>query len=115
MSRMDEDPTPEELDAYEMSQVLNTFAAEFDTLCTERHAKGASEYGEITFLGNDVLRMMLEELADTVNYCRMQAVKLMLLQSRLEAEVLPNADDDGQVSLGWQAFKGTKPQGWGRG
>jgi hypothetical protein len=107
-----DEPTQDELDAYELSQLLNQHAAEFDLLCQERHAKGAQEYGEITFLGNDVVRMLLEEMADVVNYCRMQAVKLLILQNRLETEVLPDATDDGEVNLGWQAFKGTKPTGW---
>ena len=110
----DDEASAEELDAYELSQVLNQAAATFDKLCQERHQEGAQEYGEITFLGNDVVRMLLEELADTANYCKMQAVKLIILQSRMEGEVLPKVSDqnNGEVQLGWQAFKGTKETGW---
>lgn len=107
------EPTQAELDAYELAQVLNQAAATFDQLCQERHAEGAERYGEITFLENDVLRMLLEELADTANYCKMQAVKLIILQSRFEAEVLPQLTEDQRVDLGWQSFKGTKDVGWG--
>lgn len=85
----------------------------FDTLCQERHKKGQEEYGSFTFLGNDVVRMMMEELADTANYCRMQFIKLLLLQQALEEEVtdkLGNSDDS--ITIGVKAFKGTGETGW---
>lgn len=99
--------------------MLNDAAAAFDKLCQERHAVGQERYGELTFLENDVLRMMLEELADTVNYCRMQAVKLMLLQDKLEADLADKLDvqkvdniEGAEITMGFQKLKGTKPVGW---
>jgi hypothetical protein len=85
----------------------------FAQLVEKRREEGAKEYGSITFLGNDVIRMMIEELADTVNYCTMQAVKLMLLQDFLGEEV-SHFGNDGEINLGMGvgAFKGTAPQGW---
>lgn len=98
----------------ELTLVLNQAGEAFDKLCQERHEKGATEYGQLTFLGNDVLRMLLEELADTANYCRMHAVKLLILQQRLEAETLTGlADSEGDVEIGWTKGQGTKPTGWG--
>lgn len=106
--------TPEEIEAYELEGYMNEKAEEFDTLAAERHQAGADLYGPITFLGNDVIRMMLEELADTTNYCRMQAVKLMILQDRLETELGsklgPMQSDN--IEMGFQSFKGTKDVGW---
>lgn len=95
--------------------VLNRCAEAFDKLCRERHEAGAAEYGQLTFLENDIVRMMLEELADTTNYCRMQAIKLLVLQGVLEEEMrekLETVDTDLQVNLGAKSFKGTKPMGW---
>jgi len=106
----------EETEAYKLAQMVNQFAATFHELCRERHEHGQSEYGELTFLGNDVTRMLIEELADTVNYCTMQAVKLMMLESRFEAEVLPRLEEGKLATseLGFQAFKGTKDVGWNK-
>lgn len=114
-----DEPTQEEIDAYEEQQMidyLDSKADLFNELCYERHQLGAEEYGELTFLQNDVLRMMLEELADTANYCRMQAIKLLILQDRLEAEMVSKgfvSEDQQEVEIGFQAFKGTK-EGWKR-
>lgn len=85
----------------------------YDSLCQTRHTEGAKEYGVVAFLGNDVIRMMAEELADTSNYCRMQFIKLMLLQEMLEAGLqgMGLADEEGVVEMGAQAFKGTG-EGW---
>lgn len=109
-----DDPTQEEIDAHELEMALNDLALRFDQLCQARHEAGAAEYGVLTFLGNDVIRMMLEELADTANYCRMQAIKLMLLQNRFEDQAIGSelvTGDD--IEIGFQAFKGTKDVGWG--
>lgn len=108
--------TDEEREAYEVAGYLNRKGQEFDQLCVTRHTMGAEEYGATTFLGNDVVRMMLEELADISNYCRMQAVKLLILQERLELEMDKKgfvSEDKQNVELGFQAFKGTK-EGWKR-
>ena len=102
---MDEDPSEEELFAYELSQVLNQAAAEFDVLCRGRHGERQEEYGELAFLKEDVVGAMLNALADTANMCKQQAVKLIMLQSRL-VDQKPT-----QVQLGAQGFKGTK-DGW---
>ena len=59
--------------------------------------------------------MMLEELADTSNYCRMQAIKLLMLQEILEQELddkLSMDTGERDINFGAQAFKGTKDVGW---
>lgn len=101
-------------EAQEVENILNDKAKLFDELCRKRHEDGQQEYGAVSFLGNDVLRMMLEELADTTNYCRMQAIKLLLLQEQLEEQLstgegFKHGDD---LQIGWQSFRGTK-KGWG--
>jgi hypothetical protein len=107
-------PKADEQDEQSIAALLNRLAVEFDKLCIERHEKGQEEYGVFTFLGNDVIRMMLEELADTTNYCRMQAIKLMLLQEALEGQLAENPQlvSETKIAMGWQAFKGTSEAGW---
>lgn len=110
-----DEPTQAEVDVYEFGEYLNEKAAEFDALCEERHAEGQQKYGALTFLGNDVVRMLLEELADTTNYCRMQAVKLLALQEQLEnvlADEFGDGDNVDEITIGVKAFKGTKDVGW---
>lgn len=90
-------------------------AQTFDELCRQRHEKGMLEYGQFTFLENDVVRMMLEELADTTNYCRMQGIKLLLLQTILEEELeqkLGKGEQKDSITIGIKSFKGTG-EGWG--
>lgn len=94
---------------------VNRLGTMFENLCVERHVEGQEKYGKYTFLGNDVTRMMLEELADTANYCRYQAVKLMLLQEALESQIAGSgliADGEEEITLGVKAFRGTKDVGW---
>lgn len=95
-------------------EYLNDKAETFAKLCNERHEAGAQEYGELTFLENDIVRMMLEELADVTNYCRMHAIKLLVLQDQLESKL--QKDDDliqgGDIQMGFKSFKGTKDVGW---
>lgn len=109
----DDEPTQEEVEAYQLTEIVNELGEEFDALCQERHNIGADKYGPLTWMENDVVRMMIEELADTANYCRYQSVKLMLLQKQLEiqlaGEFTPDADDN--ISIGVKAFRGTK-EGW---
>lgn len=81
---------------------------QFDTLCQERHKAGQAEYGSFTFLENDVVNMMLEELADTANYCRYQFIKLAILQNLVADELGDDADD-----IGMGSFKGVGDVGWG--
>jgi hypothetical protein len=84
----------------------------FTDLRRKRHGIGQVRYGELTFLGNDVVRMMLEELADVSNYIEYQAAKLLLLQGLLEEDPrLQQHVKDGEITIGMQAFKGTKG-GW---
>ncbi len=103
-----------EEEAQEVAEYLNELSLRFTTLMAERHAAGQEEYGAFTFLGNDVVRMMLEELADTANYCRMQAVKLMMLQDTLEESLGDGVYDPekADIEIGFAAFKGTKDVGW---
>jgi len=90
-------PTDEEKAAIALA------AQAFEDLCAARHAIGVQEYGQYTFLGNDTLRMAVEEVADLRNYATMTGIKLILIMSALE-------DTDTLLS---EPFKGTK-DGWGR-
>lgn len=83
----------------------------FDKLCQERYDKGAEEYGPFTFLENDVVRMLCEELVDTANYARMQFIKLIMLQNQLSEEIQHRPDIVDQHGFG--TFKGAK-DGWER-
>lgn len=95
----------------EINDLFQEYSEAFDRLCQERHNAGAVEYGKFTFLQNDVVRMMMEELADTANYCRMQFIKLMMLQHVIEGSL----DIDGtKAEFGTEAFKGTGEVGWGK-
>lgn len=93
--------------------LMQEYSDAFDKLCQKRHEAGAAEYGALTFIGNDVVRMMCEELADTANYCRMQFVKLMLLQEVLVDTLgeRPFPTPEGDITIGSQSFRGTKG-GW---
>jgi hypothetical protein len=96
-------------EAEALAAAIEAYSAAFDNLCQERHEAGAKEYGVITFLGNDVVRMMMEELADTANYCRMQFIKLMMLQGMLEVD--PRVQE-GTFGGGENGFKGVGEVGW---
>lgn len=98
--------TDQELHARVLGQTVAEYSAAFDILTMERHKKGIEEYGKFTFVGNDVVRMMMEELADVSNYCRMQFIKLMMLQHAIEEEMSDYKD------IGKDAFVGTKDVGW---
>jgi len=91
-------------------QKVIQFSEAFDNLTQARHEMGAQEYGVMTFIGNDVIRMMAEELADTSNYCRMQFIKLMILQELLEESLEATTEDN--IQMGAQAFKGVGEVGW---
>jgi hypothetical protein len=97
----------------DLEELLNEKADAFDKLCEDRHFEGQKEYGAISFLGNDVVRMMLEELADTTNYCRMQGIKLLILQERLEEQVGQGMIGE-DINMDFTPFKGTKETGWGQ-
>jgi hypothetical protein len=104
-----------ENETVEFVDTINRLGEVFDRLCIERHQMGQEEYGKFTFLGNDVVRMMIEELADTANYCRYQAVKLLLLQEALSAQLASSglSDEKEEITIGIGAFKGVKDVGWG--
>lgn len=104
-----------ESEALEFIEKMNQFSAAFDVLCDERHREGQQEYGKFTFMANDVVRMMIEELADTANYCRYQAVKLLFLQEGLERMLAGSGlvgEGEEEITIGIQSFKGTKDTGW---
>jgi hypothetical protein len=96
--------------------VLQEYSDSFDKLCQERHLAGQKEYGALTFIGNDVVRMMAEELADTANYCRYQFIKLMMLQEALEAQLSGTEEALDQFKVVkdtlTDSFKGTSQTGW---
>lgn len=103
-------------EALQFIETMNQYGNIFADLCEERHRAGQEEYGKFTFLGNDVIRMMIEELADTVNYCRYQAVKLLFLQTALEEHLADSGlTEEGQeeIVIGLQSFKGTR-EGWSK-
>lgn len=101
-----------ESEAAKLAEDINAFSAAFDRLCRERHEAGAQEYGPVTFLGNDVIRMMMEELADTANYCRMQFVKLMMLQREVERTLEASGSSEVRSIIGRESFKGASEIGW---
>jgi hypothetical protein len=90
--------------------VFQEYSDAFDTLTQERHLAGQKEYGTLTFLENDVIRMMAEELADTANYCRYQFIKLMMLQAILEEELEGRPIDD--MAAKFNEWKGVGDVGW---
>jgi hypothetical protein len=103
-------------EALEFVDLINKLGEDFDRLCQDRHRMGQKEYGEFTFLENDVVRMMVEELADTANYARMQAIKLMLLQGAVEQNLQAQGigADEEEIKIGVKAFKGVGEVGWTR-
>jgi hypothetical protein len=80
-------------------------ARQFHMLRQNRQNQGKEEYGEYTFLQTDTIRMMLEELADLMNYAEMSAVRIILAQAAMVEDV-PTEKERG--------FVGTK-EGWERG
>ena len=100
-----QDRLDEEFGAY-----LDTLYDRFAELRRQRHLTGQTEYGEFTFLENDMIRMMLEELADAMNYMEMHAVKLMMLHEQMEQTTF--AEHPTGVEIVFQSFKGTKDVGW---
>lgn len=97
----DDEPTEEELEKHEFEDYLNDKAHQFNDLCQERHEN------EIDFLEGDVLQNLLNTLADTSNYCRKQAVKLLILQDNLSDQLGTNlgkkTGDD--IQIGAQSFR----------
>lgn len=95
------EPTKEE---DQLAQDVAELSMLFTDMCARRHELGQEEYGAFTFLENDVIRMMCEELADIANYARMQFIKILLMARETDLELnLPQ--------IGVQSFKGTG-EGW---
>ena len=95
----------------DLAYKINKAVEQFWALVNQRYEDGAKEYGHLTFLDNDVVRMMLEEFADVVNYCMMASVKLLILQEAMEEAL---GEEPEGVTMGVQAFKGTKDVGWSK-
>lgn len=99
-----EDLSPEE--QLKVIEEMNEYSEMFDRLCMVRHQGGQEEYGEFTFLDNDLIRMMVEELADTCNYARYQATKLMILQQKLTNALEATGSEEQLEALGINTFRG---------
>jgi hypothetical protein len=104
-----QEPSLQPSEVEDITEAINEASRIFDELCIARHEEGAEEYGAITFLENDVVRMMLEEMADTCNYLRYHAIKLMLLAQMVGHEF--SEEEQASIGLGKGAFKGTR-KGW---
>jgi hypothetical protein len=78
------------------TSMIEQLATEFDELCNSRMQFGQEKYGEFTWLSAPTIEMMLEEMADWVNYTRMSAVKIRIMQQWLEGK-LAGANDTGFV------------------
>jgi hypothetical protein len=102
----------------DLSEIFQELSGDFDKLTQDRHDEGAKEYGVFTFLGNDVIRMMAEELADTANYCRYQFIKLMLLQDSLVTQLEEKGLAEGALfgpdnaKASFDSFRGVGEFGW---
>jgi hypothetical protein len=70
------------------TELIERLAREFDELCNSRMQFGQEKYGEFTWLQAPTFDMMLEEMADWVNYTRMCAVKMRLIQQYLEGALI---------------------------
>jgi hypothetical protein len=78
--------------------IIEALATEFDELCTKRMEFGQEKYGDWTWLAAPTPDMLVEELADMVNYARMFAVKIRLIQLTV------------QGTLGDPGFTATNPE-----
>jgi hypothetical protein len=65
------------------ADMINSYSAEFDQRCLERHEMGVKKYGPVSFLNVDSLEMAIEEIIDLENYIRYTFVKLRMLQDNL--------------------------------
>lgn len=72
-------PIPDET----MRELDDALRMEFEILCAKRARVGAEEYGQFKYLGNDMYKMIIEELADMANYIRFLYVKIRLHQANL--------------------------------
>lgn len=93
------------------AELLQRLSEEFDQVTAERHNAGAQEYGELGFLGNDLVQYALEEVADLANYARFLYIRIRILQEvarerglDLSASLLKEGGDVNSVSYGPAAF-----------
>lgn len=89
-----------------LARLIQEGSAMFDASCQERHEAGAADYGTFGFLGNDTLRMAMEELVDLANYARYTFVKLWLLVNQLE----DFHKQSGDIPIGPSAFISSQPK-----
>lgn len=87
------------------SEQMQKYSEVFDKMCRRRWTTGAIEYGELAFIDNDIVRMLIEELIDTSNYARMQVMKLLWLEEQRVKNQPPE--------MGAEAFRGTG-EGWSK-
>jgi hypothetical protein len=80
----------------------------FDSLCQERHLQGESEYGHLTFLENNTIAMLLEELIDAANYARYTFISIVLAAQR--AGVPTDSGAGHNLNLGPKSFTPTSPR-----
>lgn len=75
---------------------IEMWGREFDELCNIRMEVGREKYGDFTWLQAPTFDMILEEMADQVNYLRFTAVKMRLVQTWL-AQQMQGMTDTGFI------------------
>lgn len=89
-----------------LAEYLQHKANDFMQLCQDLQdgKTGEEVFG---FLEQDVIHLMMEELARTANLCREQFIKLAVLQDQLEDKLntLGLADEQGDLQIGWPKKK----------
>lgn len=93
---MADDITPQQLEA---------LATEFDNLANSRMKFGQEKYGNFTWLEAPTIQMILEELADQMNYTRFTAVKIMLVANWLADQI----GDEPDAPMGNEGFQPNNP------
>jgi hypothetical protein len=89
---------PSELE--QLATLMNSLAEGFENRCQDLLE---SEENPFEFLGENVIDRMLNTLAETVNRCREQAVKLMFLQLEMtNAPELQQFHSDGELQTGFK-------------
>lgn len=63
---------------------------------------GAEKYGEFTWLSNDTLGMLMEELLDVVNYARYTFIRMYLLAEG-QGQILSTSKEH-KIPFGKNAF-----------
>jgi hypothetical protein len=94
---MADDVTPQHLEA---------LAKAFDDLANSRMRFGQEKYGDFTWMEAPTFQMVLEELADEMNYIRFSAVKIMLVANWLADQI----GDQPDAPMGNEGFQATNPE-----